>query len=93
MCRIYVNFHTTLRKVGSVLTGDYCSTYIRVLKTLSQSSSPVIKYRDEPFLAQKAQSGTLVRINFRQECGRLKNDIYYIIICVSAFFFVFLHPD
>ena len=24
MCRIYVNFHTTLRKVGSVLTGDYC---------------------------------------------------------------------
>lgn len=34
MCRIYVNFHTTLRKVGSVLTGDYCSTYVRVLEKL-----------------------------------------------------------
>ena len=32
MCRIYVNFHTTLRKVGSVLTGDYCSTYSKIVK-------------------------------------------------------------
>ena len=32
MCRIYVNFHTTLRKVGSVLTGDYCSTYSKTVK-------------------------------------------------------------
>lgn len=32
MCHIYVNFHTTLRKVGSVLTGDYCSTYSKIVK-------------------------------------------------------------
>lgn len=32
MCRIYVNFHTTLRKVVSVLTGDYCSTYSKIVK-------------------------------------------------------------
>lgn len=32
MSRIYVNFHTTLRKVGSVLTGDYCSTYSKIVK-------------------------------------------------------------
>ena len=32
MCRIYVNFHTTLREVGSVLTGDYCSTYSKIVK-------------------------------------------------------------
>lgn len=32
MCRIYVNFHTTLRKLVSVLTGDYCSTYSKIVK-------------------------------------------------------------
>lgn len=32
MCRIYVNFHITLREVVSVLTGDYCSTYSKIVK-------------------------------------------------------------
>ena len=38
MCRIYVNFHTTLRKVGSVLTGDYCSTYSKIVKEVRLTS-------------------------------------------------------
>ena len=38
MCRIYVNFHTTLRKVGSVLTGDYCSTYSKIVKEVRPTS-------------------------------------------------------
>ena len=37
MCRIYVNFHTTLRKVGSVLTGDYC----RLLQYFRKSTGKV----------------------------------------------------
>ena len=38
MCRIYVNFHTTLRKVVSVLTGDYCSTYSKIVKEVRPTS-------------------------------------------------------
>ena len=38
MCRIYVNFHTTLREVVSVLTGDYCSTSVRVLEKFRKSA-------------------------------------------------------
>ena len=38
MCHIYVNFHITLREVVSVLTGDYCSTYSKIVKEVRPTS-------------------------------------------------------
>ena len=43
MCRIHVNFSITLREVVSVLTGDYPSTYVRVLQYFRKSTGEVLE--------------------------------------------------